>query len=208
MSPRESGTSGRRLAQLAEIPVATLDKVKPRKAQALADWGVSSVLDLITTYPRRYIDRTRGGRTWPTSAVGDEAVVFAEVKRVRGNRNPRGRARVEVLVADDTGELSLVFFNQPWREEQLTVGSQLLVWGKLGEYRGKRQMAHPVVDLVARVESGATESRMLKVIPVYPASAKVGLTSWEIGTYVKGGAGAGRARWPTRSRRRSVVVSA
>ena len=46
-------------------------------------------------------------------------------------------------------------------------------------------MAHPIVDLVARVESGAAESRMLQVIPVYPASAKAGLTSWEIGTYVK-----------------------
>ncbi len=180
----EAASTGRRLAQLAEIPVSQLERVKPRKAQALAEWGVTSVLDLLTTYPRRYIDRTRAADV-ADLAVGDEAVVFAEVRRVRGNRNPRGRSRVEALVADATGDLSLVFFNQPWREEQLSVGSQLLVWGKLTEYRGRRQMAHPVVDLVARVESGAVESRMLAVIPVYPASAKYGLTSWEIGTYVK-----------------------
>jgi ATP-dependent DNA helicase RecG len=179
-----TATTGRRLAQLAEIPVSQLEKVKPRKVQALAEWGVTSVLDLLTTYPRRYIDRTKAADV-ADLAVGDEAVVFAEVKKVRANRNPRGRPRVEVLVADATGDLSLVFFNQAWREEQLSVGSQLLVWGKLTEYRGKRQMAHPIVDLVARVESGAAESRMLQIIPVYPASAKAGLTSWEIGTYVK-----------------------
>ncbi len=184
MSEGGTPTSGRRLAQLAEIPVGQLEKVKPRKAQALAEWGVTSVLDLLTTYPRRYIDRTRAADV-ADLAVGDEAVVFAEVRRVRANRNPRGRSRVEAVVADATGDLSLVFFNQPWREDQLTVGSQLLVWGKLTEYRGRRQMAHPVVDLVARVESGAAESRMLQIIPVYPASAKFGLTSWEIGTYVK-----------------------
>ncbi len=174
---------GRRLAQLAEIPVSVLDALKPKRAKALADFGVHSILDLLTTYPRRYIDRTRAADV-ADLAVGDEAVVFAEVKRVRSDR-PRGRSRVEVKVADDSGEVSLVFFNQPWREEQLTAGSQLLVWGKLTEFRGRRQMTHPVVDLVARVESGATESRMLQVIPVYPASAKAGLTSWEIGTYVK-----------------------
>ena len=61
----------------------TLERVKPRKAQALADWGVTSVLDLLTTYPRRYIDRTRAADV-ADLAVGDEAVVFAEVKRVRG----------------------------------------------------------------------------------------------------------------------------
>jgi ATP-dependent DNA helicase RecG len=185
MSDAAAGVgSGRRLAQLAEIPISTLERVKPKKVEALAEWGVTSVLDLLTTYPRRYIDRTRAADV-ADLAVGDEAVVFGEVKRARANRNPRGRSRVEVVVADSTGDLTLVFFNQPWREEQLSVGSQLLVWGKLTEYRGKRQMAHPIVDLVARVESGAAESRMLQVIPVYPASAKAGLTSWEIGTYVK-----------------------
>ena len=76
----EAGSSGRRLAQLAEIPVSTLEKVKPKKAEALAGWGVTSVLDLLTTYPRRYIDRTRAADV-ADLAVGDEAVVFAEVKK-------------------------------------------------------------------------------------------------------------------------------
>ena len=178
------GPSGRRLAQLDDISVTTLVSVKPKKAEALAEWGVTSVLDLLTTYPRRYIDRTRTADV-ADLAVGDEAVVFAEVKSARAIRNPRGRGRVEVSVFDATGDVTLVFFNQPWREGQLSIGSQVLVWGKLADYRGKRQMAHPIVDLVARVESGAVESRMNQIIPVYPASAKAGLNSWEIATYVK-----------------------
>ena len=36
-----------------------LASVSERKAGRLAELGVETVLDLITTYPRRYIDRTR-----------------------------------------------------------------------------------------------------------------------------------------------------
>ena len=36
-----------------------LESVSERKAGRLAELGVETVLDLLTTYPRRYIDRTR-----------------------------------------------------------------------------------------------------------------------------------------------------
>ena len=42
-------------------------------------------------------------------------------------------------------------------------------------------MANPVVDVVAGVAPGR---RTLRILPVYPASAKAGLTSWEIGEFV------------------------
>jgi ATP-dependent DNA helicase RecG len=177
------------LSELASRHISSLPSVSPRRAQAFSEFGVHSLLDLLTTYPRRYIDRTKTADV-ADLAVGDEAVVFAEVRRVSSRRDRRGRTRVEVVVSDSSGDLRLVFFNQPWRAEQLSAGSALLVWGKLSEYRGQRQMAHPVVDLVARVESGASESRMLQIIPVYPASAKAGLSSWEIGSTVKEALGA------------------
>ena len=42
-------------------------------------------------------------------------------------------------------------------------------------------MTNPVVDVVAGVTPGR---KTLRILPVYPASAKVGLTSWEIGEFV------------------------
>ncbi len=89
---------------------------------------------------------------------------------------------VELTVRDDTGSLDIVFFNQPWRAKQLEAGTEAIFFGKVKEYRGRRQMANPVVDVIA----GATaERRTLRILPVYPASAKVGLTSWEIGAFVE-----------------------
>jgi ATP-dependent DNA helicase RecG len=147
----------------------------------LAELGIDNVLDLITTYPRRYIDRTRQADV-SDLVVGDEAAVLADVQSVSSRRSRQGRAMVELTVRDDTGRLHIVFFNQPWRAKQLESGTEAIFFGKVTEYRGRRQMANPVVDVIA----GATPGRRtLRVLPVYPASAKVGLTSWEIGSFVE-----------------------
>jgi ATP-dependent DNA helicase RecG len=104
------------------------------------------------------------------------------VQSVRSRRARTGRAVVDVTVHDGTGRLAVVFFNQPWRAKQLEEGTEAIFWGKVGDYRGTRQMANPVVDVVAGVGPGR---RTLRVLPVYPASAKAGLTSWEIGAFVE-----------------------
>ena len=119
--------------------------------------------------------------------VGAPAAVLAEVVRVRSRRARNGRMVVDLSVRDDTGTLGVVFFNQPWRSSQLAEGTEAIFWGKVGEYRGQRQMVNPVVDVVAGVDEPAVgrRRRTLRILPVYPASAKAGLTSWEIGTFVE-----------------------
>ena len=161
--------------------MSVLESVSERKATRLAELGVESVLDLVTTYPRRYIDRTRQADVSGLE-VGDEAAVLATVHSARSRRARNGRAVVELTVRDDTGRLAVVFFNQPWRAKQLEAGTEAIFFGKVGEYRGARQMVNPVVDVVAGVTPGR---RTLRILPVYPASAKAGLTSWEIGEFVE-----------------------
>ena len=50
------------LQQLDERSVAELKGVGPKKVAALAQVGVATVLDLLTTYPRRWVDRTKEAR--------------------------------------------------------------------------------------------------------------------------------------------------
>jgi ATP-dependent DNA helicase RecG len=171
----------RPLRSLADVPVSRLGTVSERRVGRLAEFGVVSVLDLLSTYPRRYIDRTKQADV-SDLVVGDEAAVLARVVSSRARRARTGRAVVDVSVQDDTGRLAVVFFNQPWRAKQLAAGTEAIFFGKVGLYRGIRQMVNPVVDVVAASESGR---RTLRILPVYPASAKAGLTSWEIGTFVE-----------------------
>jgi ATP-dependent DNA helicase RecG len=179
------------LRSLSVVPVSVLDSVSPRKAKQLEEWGVETVLDLVTTFPRRgkYIDRTTQSDVSGLD-VGEEAAVLAKVQRVSKRQTKNRRAMVNVVVRDDTGTLQIVFFNQPWRASQLAVGTEAIFWGKAGEYNGARQMVNPVVDVVAGVDDDDNDAvgrhrRTLRILPVYPASAKAGLTSWELGTYIE-----------------------
>ena len=132
-----SGTAsipGRKLRQLDDLPVTVLDKVGTASARELAELGIETVFDLLTYYPRRYID---GTRLAPLSelAEGERASVLATVRRV--NRPPSGRyrrgpTRVELDITDGTGGSKVVFFNQAWRAKQLPVGTLALFFGKLG----------------------------------------------------------------------------
>ena len=119
--------------------------------------------------PRRWATRRR---CWPRCSSAAAAA---------GPR--RAGAVVDVVVRDDTGRLTVVFFNQPWRAKQLAAGTEALFFGKVGEYRGTRQMVNPVVDVRGR-RGRRGPAATLRILPVYPASAKAGLTSWEIGAFV------------------------
>ncbi len=164
------------LNKLNELEVSVLKGVGAKKLEALEALEIRTVLDLLTHYPRRYIDRTEQ-KSIRDLKIGEEAMVLAIVKRVRSvpGRN-RGRGRVEIDVFDGSSYLACTFFNQPWRAKQLAEGTEAVFFGKVDSYRGKRQMANPVVDLVG--------DKTGRVIPVYPQSEKAALTTWELASFV------------------------
>jgi ATP-dependent DNA helicase RecG len=168
--------AARTLGQLAAIPVTELRGVGAKRAGALAEVGVETVLDLITYYPRRYVDRTAQAAIGDLK-VGDEAMVVGEVKRSNARRSRQGRTIAEIDVYDGTGYLRCTFFNQPWRAKQLPAGATAVFFGKLDLYQGRRQMTNPVVDLIG--------DRTGRIIPMYPQSGKAGLATWEIAAWVE-----------------------
>jgi ATP-dependent DNA helicase RecG len=165
------------LGELSSWPVTRLAGVGGRKAEGLAQVGVENIADLLTYYPRRYVDRTNECRVRDL-VVGDEAMVLVTVDRV-SLRRTRGRppkALVTAEVSDDTGQLRVTFFNQAWRERQLAPGTPVALFGKVDLYNGRRQMTNPVVDLIGK--------RTGRIVPIYPQSEKAGLSTWEIGDWV------------------------
>ena len=79
------------------------------------------MLDLVTTYPRRWVDRTNEARI-ADLVPGDEALVLVAVRSVAKRLTRNRRTIVNGQVGDGTGRMQVVFFNQPWRERQLTRG--------------------------------------------------------------------------------------
>ncbi len=161
--------SGLTLRELDERPVTDLKGAAPKKIEALASIDVTSVLDLLTHYPRRHIDRSREA-TIESLRVGEEGMVLVRVQSCSARRTRNRRSLVEVTVADDTGTLGLTFFNQPWRERQLEPGVEAVVFGRLDQYKGREKMTNPLVDLVG--------DRTGRIVAVYPQSE--GVHSWDV----------------------------
>ena len=143
--------------------------------------GLATVGDLISHYPRRYI--RRGELTELTHLPLDEnATIVAEVVQSKVRKmQSRSGSILEVTISDGKGLLTLLFFNQEFRKNELVPGARGIFGGKVTEYRGTLQLAHPDYDLfpadVARTEAEDREWAELPV-PIYPATAA--LASWQI----------------------------
>ena len=162
--------------ELDGIDVGRLKGVGERKRSALSSFGIESVLDLVTTYPRRWVDRTSEARIADLE-IDRDALVLVTVRSVQKRTTRNRRTMVTAQVGDGSGRMEVVFFNQPWREKQLRQGLQVALYGKASAYRGGLQMANPVVDLIG--------DRTGRIVPIYPQSEKVQLATWELAAFVE-----------------------
>jgi ATP-dependent DNA helicase RecG len=150
--------------------------VGDKRREALRDYGVDSVLDLLTTYPRRWVDRTAEARVRDL-VEGQEALVLVRVDAVNARPMRNRRTMVTLRVSDDSGRLSAVFFNQPWRAKQLHEGMTVAMFGKAESFRGSLQMTNPIVDLIG--------DRTGRIVPIYPQSEKVNISTWELAGWIE-----------------------
>ncbi|MFJ7245194.1 ATP-dependent DNA helicase RecG [Kitasatospora sp. NPDC098652] len=154
--------------------------VGDRTAKVLADsLKLRTVGDLLHHYPRRYVER--GQLTSLDELEVDEHVtVLARIEKVtlipfRGRKGDR----LEVVVTDGRSRLSLVFFNQGWRQKELKAGAQGLFAGKVGVFNRSRQLVSPDYQLLDE-EAGSDAAKQFagRLIPVYGASAQ--MPSWKL----------------------------
>ncbi|WP_030275715.1 ATP-dependent DNA helicase RecG [Streptomyces sp. NRRL B-24484] len=154
--------------------------VGDRTAKVLADsLKLRTVGDLLHHYPRRYVERGQL-TSLDELEVDEHATVLARIEKVtlipfRGRKGDR----LEVIVTDGRSRLTLVFFNQGWRQKDLRPGAQGLFAGKVGLFNRTRQLASPDYQLLDEdADSGVASAFAGRLIPVYPASAQ--MPSWKL----------------------------
>ncbi|SDS50443.1 ATP-dependent DNA helicase RecG [Microterricola viridarii] len=165
-----------------------------RTASALQkSFGMLTMGDLLAHYPRRYAKR---GELTALSElpIGENVTIVGQVieARERTMKTRRGSI-VEIKISDGKGGLvGLTFFNQRWRLETLRPGVRGIFAGKITDYRGTLQLAHPHFAPFEEhpdddEADAADEERARRwaeaPIPIYPASNQV--TSAELTTIMR-----------------------
>lgn len=135
-----------------ETAITALSNVGAARAALLEKIGIVTVGDLLNYGPRRYLDLTN---PQPISSwrLGDLAVLNGEVRSVTARRSRQGKVIVTALLADDTGLLPAVWFNQPYRKGMLRVGQKMIFAGAVGrEWKtGGLSLASPLTETKPRV---------------------------------------------------------
>ena len=154
-------TRGRSRPEVVERSLDTLPGVGPSFRGKLAKLGLRTVRDLFEHRPRDYQQAV--GETPISQLFGeDEAVIAGEVRRISIRPTRRRLTVLKAAVRDDSGEISAVWFNQPWLADKLQPGTRLRLRGQL-----RRNEFHVrSYDL-----NGAAATA--DFAPVYPASEEV-----------------------------------
>jgi ATP-dependent DNA helicase RecG len=130
-------------------------------------FDIHTVGQLIHHYPRRYIDRSRV-LTIGSLPIDAYATVIATVRSVTKRQTRRRQTMVVVTIADATGSLDLMFFNQPWIANWYRAGSELAVSGIVQLYRGRLQLANQEVEILRSDEQDLVHTG--RITPVHPAA--------------------------------------
>jgi ATP-dependent DNA helicase RecG len=151
---------------------APLEAPHPKMAEALETLGLRTVGDLLMHLPRE----RRVARQIAELQPGEQANVLVEVRSIRSRpvRRRGMKPLVEATVADQTGVMKVVFFNQPWLERRYRPGTRLALYGKYDGRNSFKVSTHSeTTDVGAAVEGVAH----------YPASE--GITSTQIAELVR-----------------------
>ena len=146
-------------------PLQYLPGMGPVRAQRFGRLGLRTAQDVIFLFPRDYeypapsakVDSLQEGQ--PAALVG--RVVDAEFV----SRRP-GRSMFAALIQNESGVVRTLFFNQPFRSDQLGIDQRVLISGTPKMSGMRMEFVHPKVTLLDDAED-VPEPRIL---PVYPLS--------------------------------------
>ena len=131
--------------------------------------NIHTFRDLVDYYPFRHVDKTRVDKV-ADLGQGQE---YAQVSGVLARKEIQGEKRTRRLVAylkDDSGVLEMVWFQGvSFMEKMLVPGQKFIVFGRLGFFQGRPQMAHPEVEEFTPALSGGKSY----LEPVYPVTEKL-----------------------------------
>jgi len=145
-----------------DSPITVIKGITPNVANKFVKLNVRAVGDLLYFFPRRYVDYSRRK---PISELmeGEEQTIIGTIWQARvatlGNR--RG---TEAIVGDETGNIRVVWFNQPYLAKSFRTNARVVISGTVGLFKGHKVFESPEWELLKDKELIHTG----RLVPVYP----------------------------------------
>ncbi len=162
--------------EFLDLPLISIKGISSSLAVKFRRLGVSTVRDMLYFFPRRHIDYSKR-KTIAQLEIGEDQTLVATVWQAR-EALLGGRRSTEAIVGDETGNMRVVWFNQPYLAKQLRTNSELALSGKVSIYKGVKVFQSPEYEPLTKelIHTG-------RLVPLYPLTR--GLSSRQVRRLVK-----------------------
>lgn len=149
-------------------PTKFLKGVGPARAKSLQRLGVQTVEDLLYFFPRRYEDRKQFSSISKLKE-NSSCTIKAEIVSLHSHSSFKRRNFhiISATLADDSGKIDVVWFNQKFLLNILKEGQELILYGEVASYKGKLQLSSPEFEIIEEEKGPADNLNVGRIVPIY-----------------------------------------
>ncbi len=148
--------------QSIDSPITVVRGISSSLATKFSKLGVKTVRDLLYFFPHRHLDYSQR-KSISQLTEGEEETIIANVWQAREIRLG-GRRSTEAVVGDETGNVRIVWFNNPYLAKKLATNTRIVVSGRVSLFNGRYVFESPEWELVEDRELIHTG----RLVPLYP----------------------------------------
>lgn len=139
-------------AMQADTPIENLPGVGTFYSLRLEKLGIATVRDLVYHFPFRYEDFSQ---VQPIQDVkdGEKLSIQGTIWQIKTIRTRYGKFLTQATVADDSGTIEIVWFNQPYLTKTLKAGTPVSLSGKVKVEGTHRKLMSPTWEVIRPVDS-------------------------------------------------------
>jgi ATP-dependent DNA helicase RecG len=145
-----------------DAAVSSLPGISTAYTARLGRLGIDTVGDLLYHVPHRYDDYTT---LKPINRLeyGEEATVIGTIWETESRKTRGGGTIISSIIADASGTIEAVWFNQTYLANQLRSGRQIVLSGKVDEHLGRLTLQSPAWEPLEKelIHTG-------RLVPIYP----------------------------------------
>ncbi len=152
-------------------PVSILPFVGPSYQTKLERLGILTISDLLHHIPNRYLDFSKITKVKDIKS-GETITVIGSVTSVKNQYTKSGRMMQIGQIEDETGKITIAWFNQPFLTRMLYPGTKISVSGEISWFAGKPAFFSPQYEKIKEQKETVHTG---KIVGVYPQTE--GLTT-------------------------------
>lgn len=154
-------------------PVSVLPFVGPSYLTKLERLGILTISDLLHHIPNRYLDFSKITKVKDIKS-GETITVNGAISTIKNQYTKTGRMMQIGQIEDETGRITVAWFNQPFLTRMLYPGTKIAVSGEISWFAGKPAFFSPQYE---KIDSEKETVHTGKIVGVYPQTEGIS-TKW------------------------------